>query len=243
MTDPAVADRTYVEPLDPEAWRRSSTRAARRPAADAGRADGAQPGGGARRRGRPRAHGVELIGADARGDPHAPRTASFQATHGAAGAPCPRASSPHGRGGRAVAAELGLPLIMRPALHAGRGRAGAPRSPGRARGAPRRARRQPDRPGAGRALGVGLGRDRARGDARRRRQRGRRSARSRTSTRWASTPATRSRSRRRRRSPTRSCSACATRRIAVIRAVGVAPAARNVQFALDPATARWPSSR
>ncbi len=44
MTDPDFATRTYVEPLDlPTLTRIIDDRAARRPAADARRADGAQP--------------------------------------------------------------------------------------------------------------------------------------------------------------------------------------------------------
>ena len=70
MTDPELADRTYVEPLTLEvADADHRARAARRAAADAGRADRAQP----RHR---RSHeagvlekyGVELIGAQRRGD-------------------------------------------------------------------------------------------------------------------------------------------------------------------------------
>ena len=65
MTDPEWADATYLEPLDARDDRRDHrARAARRAPADARRPDRAQPGpraGGGRR---PRALGVELIGAD-----------------------------------------------------------------------------------------------------------------------------------------------------------------------------------
>ena len=50
MTDPEIADRTYVEPLTPEIAREDHrARAPRRGAADRRRPDGAQPGGRARR--------------------------------------------------------------------------------------------------------------------------------------------------------------------------------------------------
>ena len=49
MTDPDWADATYLEPLDLERRdRRAAPRAPRRPAADAGRPDRAQPRHGAR---------------------------------------------------------------------------------------------------------------------------------------------------------------------------------------------------
>ena len=55
MTDPELADRTYVEPLTVGRARADHrARAARRAAADRGRADRAQPGGGARRGRHPR---------------------------------------------------------------------------------------------------------------------------------------------------------------------------------------------
>ncbi|MGC4084071.1 MAG: hypothetical protein QM736_18665 [Vicinamibacterales bacterium] len=48
MTDPEMADRTYVEPLTPDVVERSSRTKARRDPADRRRADGAQPRGRAR---------------------------------------------------------------------------------------------------------------------------------------------------------------------------------------------------
>ena len=97
-------------------------------------------------------------------------------------------------------------------------------------------RRQPDRPGAGGGVGDRLGRVRARGDARPQRQRGDRlldrerrpdgRAHRRLASPW----------RRSRRSPTASTRSCATRRIAVIRAVGVETGGSNIQFAVNPQT-------
>ena len=50
MTDPEIADRTYVEPLTPEVLRADHrARKAGRPPADRRRANGAEPGGRARR--------------------------------------------------------------------------------------------------------------------------------------------------------------------------------------------------
>ena len=50
MTDPELAERTYVEPLTVEVMREDHRQgAARRAAADAGRADRAQPGAALRR--------------------------------------------------------------------------------------------------------------------------------------------------------------------------------------------------
>ena len=97
-------------------------------------------------------------------------------------------------------------------------------------------RRQPDRPGAGRGVGDRLGRVRARGDARPQRQRGdrlldrERRPDGRAHRRLASP------SRRSRRSPTASTRSCATRRITVIRAVGVETGGSNIQFAVNPQT-------
>ena len=65
MTDPEIADRTYVEPLTPEFAREDHrARAAGRAAADRRRPDGAEPRGRARRSsGILEKYGVELIGA------------------------------------------------------------------------------------------------------------------------------------------------------------------------------------
>ena len=73
----------------------------------------------------------------------------------------------------AVLTELGLPLILRPGLHAGRrGRRRRPARPRSSRRSARaRPRGEPDRPGAHRPLARRLGRGRAGGHARRGRQR------------------------------------------------------------------------
>ena len=64
MTDPELADRTYVEPLTRRVRRRSDPPgAARRAAFDRRRADRAESFGGAGRSGRAGQYGVELIGA------------------------------------------------------------------------------------------------------------------------------------------------------------------------------------
>ena len=65
MTDPEMADRTYVEPLTVEVLEHIiDARAAGRPPADRRRTDGAQPGGRARREAAcSTKYGVQLIGA------------------------------------------------------------------------------------------------------------------------------------------------------------------------------------
>ena len=76
MTDPAMADRTYVEPLDPDVLAAIIER--ERPDAllpDARRPDRPQPDHGPGRARRARGHGVEVIGATPRPSPP-PRTGS-----------------------------------------------------------------------------------------------------------------------------------------------------------------------
>ena len=70
MTDPELADATYIEPITPEMVAQDHREgAAGRAAADDGRPDRAQHRDGAgARRARWRSYGVELIGANARGD-------------------------------------------------------------------------------------------------------------------------------------------------------------------------------
>ena len=177
MTDPSVADRTYVEPLDVEAV--EAVIAIERPDAllpTLGRPDGAQPRDG------PRAppacstrYGVELIGADVEAIRRAEDREAFRDTMAAAGLAVPESRVVTDlAGGRARGRALGLPVILRPGYTLGGEGGGAAHTPEELERAPaRRARREPDRPGAGGALGAGVGRDRAGGDARRGGQRGR----------------------------------------------------------------------
>ena len=176
MTDPSVADRTYVEPLDLEAV--EAVIALERP-------DALLPTLGGQTalnlamelaaEGVLDRYGVELIGADAEAIRRAEDREAFR-EHDGRRRPCGarRAGwSATWPPGRAAAAELGLPVILRPGFTLGGEGGGAARTPAELEERLRAgARREPDRPGAGGALGARLGRDRARGDARRRRQRG-----------------------------------------------------------------------
>ena len=121
MTDPEMADRTYIEPITPESSSRSSPGAARRRPADARRPDRAERGRRARRVGRLERHGGELIGASLRRSAR-PRTAAGSRSDGRdrPGRAAERARA-HPRRGPALRDEIGLPCV-RAELHAGRRR-------------------------------------------------------------------------------------------------------------------------
>ncbi len=115
-------------------------------------------------------YGVELIGADVAAIRRAEDREVFRDTMAAAGLAVPESRVVTDMAaGRAAAAELGLPVILRPGFTLGGEGGGAAHTPEELeRDARAGARREPDRPGAGRALGARVGRDRARGGARRR---------------------------------------------------------------------------
>ena len=205
MTDPEIADRTYIEPITPEVVEKIiENGAARRAAAHPRRPDRrstprwrshARRAGQVRRRDDRRQRATRST---------RPRTAS-----------CSRrrwieiglesraaASSPHhGRGARRVVENIGLPADHPPRLHPRRHRRRHRLQPRgvRATIVKRGLDASPDHRSAGRGVGHRLEGVRDGGDARQARTTASSSARSRTSTRWASTPATRSPSRRRRR--------------------------------------------
>ena len=211
MTDPEFADATYVEPLDVDVLDgHHRARAARRRAADPRRADGAEPGHGARRarRGRHDRARPSSSAPTPRPSPP-PRTASSSRWRCRGSAcRCRRVGHRphHGRG----------PRGRRPRRPAGRDPARRTSSAARAPASPPRPRsssgwpptasppaRSPRSSSSSRSPG---GRSTSSRSCATGPTTAWSSARSRTSTRWACTPATRSPSRRPRRSPTSSTS-------------------------------------
>jgi len=131
MTDPAVADRTYVEPLDLEAV--EAVIALERPDALLPTLGGqtalnlamALAAEGVLDR-----FGVELIGADAEAIRRAEDREAFRRTMDAAGLAVPESRVVGDlAAGRAAAAELGLPVILRPGFTLGGEGGGAARTP------------------------------------------------------------------------------------------------------------------
>ncbi len=131
MTDPSVADRTYVEPLDVVAVEAViAHRAPRRAAADARRADRPQPGDGPDAARGARRYGVELIGADVGAIRRAEDREVFRDTMAAAGLATPASHVVTDiEAGRAAAAALGLPVILRPGFTLGGEGGGAAHTP------------------------------------------------------------------------------------------------------------------
>ncbi len=131
MTDPSVADRTYVEPLDPEAV--EEVIALERPDALLPTLGGQTAlnlamelsGSGVLDR-----YGVELIGADIPAIRRAEDREVFRDTMDAAGLAVPRSHIVTDlAAGRAAAADLGLPVILRPAFTLGGEGGGAAHTP------------------------------------------------------------------------------------------------------------------
>ncbi|WP_217915762.1 carbamoyl-phosphate synthase large subunit [Miltoncostaea marina] len=131
MTDPSVADRTYVEPLDAEAV--EAVIAAERPDALLPTLGGQTAlnlamelsAAGVLDR-----YGVELIGADVDAIRRAEDREVFRDTMAAAGLAVPESRIVTDlAGGRAAAAELGLPVILRPGFTLGGEGGGAAHTP------------------------------------------------------------------------------------------------------------------
>ena len=131
MTDPSVADRTYVEPLDPEAV--EAVIALERPDALLPTLGGQTAlnlamelsGSGVLDR-----YGVELIGADVPAIRRAEDREVFRDTMDGAGLAVPESHIVTDlAGGRAAAAQLGLPVILRPAFTLGGEGGGAAHTP------------------------------------------------------------------------------------------------------------------
>ena len=173
MTDEDVADAVYIEPLTPEVVRRVIQRE---------RPDGLLPTLGGQtglnlavqvaELGILDRYGVRLLGTPLDVDQagRGPRALQGSARATSASRPSRARSSTTLEEARAFAETVPLPLVIRPAFTLGGTGGGIATHAGRA-GPDRRRRpqRQPDRPGAARALADRLERDRVRGDAGRRR--------------------------------------------------------------------------
>ena len=179
MTDPEMADRTYIEPLTPEFVAKIIER--ERPDAllpTLGGQTGAEPGDGAGRGRRPRALRRRADRRQARRDQEGRGPRALQAGHGA---DRPRAAQARRlraarsrRRSRSCAARIGFPPIIRPSLHPGRHRRlASPTTPRSCEGVGQAGAcsMSPGPAGADRGVGHRLEGVRARGDARRRRQR------------------------------------------------------------------------
>ena len=216
MTDPEFATATYIEPLLPRAGRAGDrARAPRRAAADARRPDRAQPRQGAARGRHARALRRRADRRRLRGDRprRGPRAVPRDDDRGRPARAAQRDRPHASRRPAPRCAEIGLPVIVRPAFTLGGTGGGVVRTRGRARAdRRRRARRLADRPGAGRGVGARLGRVRARGDARPHRQRGDRLLDREPRPDGRAHRRQRLRGARSRRSPTSSTRRCATRR-------------------------------
>ena len=118
MTDPATADRTYVEPLDPEVLARDHREgAAGRAAAHAGRADRAEPHHGAGRARRARALRGRGHRRPPRGHRHGRGPRPLQVGHGgdrSRGAAL--GLRPLAREAEEIAEEIGYPIMVRPSF-------------------------------------------------------------------------------------------------------------------------------
>ena len=202
MTDPEIADRTYVEPLTPEVVAQIIARE---------KPDAILPTVGGQtalnlaialaENGMLEKYGVELIGAQVEAIKLAEDRLLFREAMREIGADVPHSIYCRSLDEALVAVEeIGFPAIIRPVVHDGRRRR---RHRLQHRGVPR-TRRARDRhePGArdpARGIGHRVEGIRARGDARRRRQLRRHLLDRERRSRWASTPATASPSPRRSR--------------------------------------------
>ncbi len=174
MTDPATADRTYVEPLDPEVLTAIIEKE---------RPDALLPTLGGQTAlnltmqlvelGVLERYGVEVIGArpEAIVDRRGPRPASRRPWRRSASR-CPRSGFAHSlEEAEEIAEEIGYPIMVRPSFILGGKGTGIAEDAGALRPAGRRGPgRQPGRPDPGRAVHRRMEGVRARGDARRRRQ-------------------------------------------------------------------------
>ena len=149
MTDPELADATYIEPITPEIVAKILREgAARRAAADDGRADRAQHRAGAVQGRDARAARDRADRRQCRGDREGRGPAEVPRGDGPDRAGKPALGDRSHAGGGAAGAGAGRPAGDHPPeLHAGRDRRRHRLQPRRIRGyRPRRARGQPDRP-------------------------------------------------------------------------------------------------
>ena len=200
MTDPDLADATYIEPITPEIVAKIIEK--ERPdalLADHGRADRAQHALSLKKMGVLDKFNVEMIGATAEAIDKAEDRELFRDAMTKIGLETPRSHQIKTLAQALEALEdIGLPAIIRPVVHARRHRRRHRLQQGRVHRHRRaRHRRLADQRGADRGERARLEGIRDGGRPRQERTTASSSARSRTSTRWASTPATRSPSRRR----------------------------------------------
>jgi carbamoyl-phosphate synthase large subunit len=120
MTDPELADATYIEPITPEIGADHREGTARRRAAHHGRADRAEHGAGAAKDGTLDRFGVQLIGADAKAIEKAEDRLKFRDAMDAIGLESPRSAIAHSLEDALKALEIvGLPTIIRPSFTLG----------------------------------------------------------------------------------------------------------------------------
>ena len=201
MTDPEIADRTYVEPITLPVLEQILAR--ERPDAvltTLGGQTALNLAVSAAEAGMFERYGVEMLGADLATIQRAENREQFRSLMQSIGLAVPSAAIAHSLAEvEARVRDLGLPVVLRPSYTLG-GAGGGNRPHPRAVARHRHARPGAfaEHRGAGREVGVRLEGVRAGADARRARQRGGDLLPSRTSTRWACTPAIRSPWRRRR---------------------------------------------
>jgi len=121
MTDPGLADATYIEPITPEILERIIAR--ERPDAllpTMGGQTALNAAMGLAKSGVLERHGVELIGARAEVIERAEDRLKFRETMGAIGLDCPRSAIAHTlEEARAALAAIGLPAVIRPSFTLG----------------------------------------------------------------------------------------------------------------------------
>jgi carbamoyl-phosphate synthase large subunit len=122
MTDPEMADATYIEPLEVEAVTKvHRARTARRAASDARRPDRAEPRAAAQRPGRARATRHRDDRRQPRGDPQGRGPRGVSEAMANIGLEVPRSALAYTIDeAREVVGDIGLPCVIPPGLHARR---------------------------------------------------------------------------------------------------------------------------
>jgi carbamoyl-phosphate synthase large subunit len=140
MTDPETADRTYIEPLDPETVRGDRARTARRAVPTLGGQTGLNTADGPGRPGVLERFGVEMIGAGPRGRSTGPRGARSSGDAMAKiGLDLPQGRArPHLEEALRYRDDIGLPCVIRPGFTLGGSGGGIAYNRARVRGDLRR---------------------------------------------------------------------------------------------------------
>ena len=194
MTDPEMADRTYIEPVTPEAVAKIIEK--ERPDAllpTLGGQTGLNTAVEVAETGFWKSYGVEMIGASLEAIRKAEDRDRFRAGHGQASAcGCPQSGIANTmEEARAIADDIGFPLIVRPSFTLGGTGGGVAYNPeGSRKHRQGGAGRQPDHPGHAGRVGARLEGIRAGGHAGPRTTTWSSSAPSKTWTPWGFTPAT-----------------------------------------------------